>query len=1838
MKNTDNIAVVGLDLRYPGANNKEEFWNLILGRRKQFRNIPKNRLNLELYGGDESELDATYVKKAALLNNYEFDRIKYKVSKSTFEQTDMAQWMALDVAYGALKDAGFENGNGLDKNRVGVIIGNSLNGEFTRANVMRLRWPYVNKVFVNTMETLGYKEHEIQEILDELEVNYKRPFPVPNADTLAGGLSNTIAGRICNYFDFKGGGFTVDGACSSSLLAITQGCESILTDRLQVALVGGVDLSIDPFELVGFARNGALAKEDMQVYGENSQGFWPGEGCGVIVLMKESEALAKKIPIYSIIKGWGISSDGKGGVTRPKPETQQLALKRAYEMAGYSASTVGYFEGHGTGTKIGDEVELTALVNQLKNDQLVKSSVGSVKNLIGHTKAAAGIAGLIKASLILKKGIVPGTPSIKGEHKIIRENKGVLELPKKAFLWSKNDSFKAGVSSFGFGGINVHVTMEQSNIDKLKKSRFTKKEEALIQSNPENEFILICEKDISDFISKIKVLKNLANKISFDELKDLSKSLYQKLNSKLSVKCCLLVKSPDDLLLKLNRIEQVIDDNKTEYFNSRLGIFYTTENAPDRKIVFLFPGQGSKMYSHINEKWNFFTSLIHPKNTILDITNGQENKWTSDLIQSSIVARTLESIEILESLGIKADYAIGHSLGEICALAWSGAYTHKNAINIAKCRGTAIENEGIKGGGLAVINCTEKQLNSLIKTTDIKITGYNSNNNYTIGGKIEDLEKMKSQAHAMGIVCVILDVTHAFHTNDMERASEVFYNKIKNKEFNGIHKCIISTVTGKELDSKTDLPKYLRQQILKPVNFEAAIKFLSNQNIAFVEVGPGNSLQTLLKMHRASPSISVDYGADKPNGLFQAMALSFVLGQEVNFEDYFYTKSTKDFNIDNWELKTLSNPCDADGASKILKTKNSIDVPFIKENTASHIESKHLESKEFYIRDLIADKLEIPIEVVSLTNKFMSDLHLNSLVIAEIISTIIKKYGRSQKTFSKLSIMATADCSLLELVNELEKDIEEKTTYVGSKVDFEQVHNWTHIFSKKLIPAKLANLSVEFEEGRIVYDGNSQMYTEFERYVTKKFKKLPSSAIYFYNTLKTDKVLSEFLEFLKKVQDLDVENVILVGATKINYDYSLKPVFKSFALEYPDLNCLSLEFATGVPEISEYIIKEIHLLKGFQEVYYDEFLSRHWYRFSPYFPSKHIVTNFINENDVILISGGGKGITFECASLLGAKYGCKLVLLGTSQIVPSTELSDNLESLHKKSIPFVYVPVDITDATKVAVAIKNLPEDFKKISGIVHGAGINKPKRFDTLTLKDFRNTSKVKIDGLNNILSAISVNSLKLLTGFGSIIGESGMQGNADYANANAELKQLISAFSKQNPNCKCLTFQWSVWDGTGMGKNLKSIDSLKQIGVWPIPIENGLSVFDELINDNKILNDSFVITGRYGEIPTIKFSESNKVIRRFVDYSGYYFPNIEIISDIKISLDNDPYLKHHVFGNQYVFPTVMILEGATQLVECLSSNSKCITFNDLIINRSIFVPLKKENIIRFVVTRIRKDYFKVIVRSEDSDFEVNCFEFSINTAEFPVDKSLISNPMVNSKLSIDVQKEFYDDLLFHTGPFRTIKAFNYLNSKVSKAEVGFQNNPFQWFGPFLPQHLNLGNPGVNDATIHCHQSTRPAEQLLPTSAGIIKFDFRHHTEIKSIETEEVGFTDESTIINVFAKNENGTVIQEWRDLTLTKVNGYDRTLQWTPPFLKAFLEFELRKRGLGDIDIELKRLEELFEMVKKYKEGIIELKENNLHISITNTKEALSESVCSFKISIDKTMESFVLNINHLNTVITL
>ncbi|HKT00048.1 MAG TPA: polyketide synthase, partial [Rugosimonospora sp.] len=448
----DRVVIVGMACRYPEADDPGQLWQNVMSRRRSFRRIPAQRLPLAEYGGTDP--DRTYVTHAGLIEGWQFDRERFRIPGGTFRAVDATHWLALEVSAAALAAAGWPDGEGLDRARTGVVLGNSLTGEFSRAALLRTRWPYVRRVVAEVLAESGLAPDERARLVAAVERRYKAPFPEPSDETLAGALANTIAGRVCNHFDFHGTGYTVDGACASSLLAVATAAGAVADGQLDVALAGGVDLSLDPFELVGFARLGALARDEMRIFDRRPTGFLPGEGCGVVVLCRESYARRAGLTPYAYLLGWGTASDGSGGLTRPELAGQRLALRRAYDRAGVAPEQVGLVEAHGTGTEVGDLAELGALL-ALRGPAAGLAALGSVKANIGHTKAAAGVAGLIKATLAVHHEVLPPTTGCAEPHPLLAGAGGTLRVLDEARPWEGTQRY-AGVSAFGFGGINAH--------------------------------------------------------------------------------------------------------------------------------------------------------------------------------------------------------------------------------------------------------------------------------------------------------------------------------------------------------------------------------------------------------------------------------------------------------------------------------------------------------------------------------------------------------------------------------------------------------------------------------------------------------------------------------------------------------------------------------------------------------------------------------------------------------------------------------------------------------------------------------------------------------------------------------------------------------------------------------------------------------------------------------------------------------------------------------------------------------------------------------------------------------------------------------------------------------------------------------------------------------------------------------------------------------------------------------------------------------------------------------------------------------------------------------------
>ncbi len=549
------VAVVGLGCYYPGAKSPGELWQNILARRQQFRPMPDVRLPLaDYHDADRRTPDKTYGHRAAVIDGYAFDWATRRIPKSTTEATDIAHWLALDTALQMLDDAGYDPAR-LPRHTTQVIVGNTLTGEFTRSNTLRLRWPYVLKSLRASAAAAGLSGEALQALEQSMELSFKSPFAPVNEDTLAGGLANTIAGRICNYLNVNGGGYTVDGACCSSLIAVYTGAMSLVAGHSDFVIAGGVDISLDPFELIGFAKTGALTATEMRVYDARGDGFIPGEGCGFVGLKRLADAQRDGDKIYAVMDGWGMSSDGRGGITAPSVDGQHLAIARAYQQAGVKPELLDFIEGHGTGTTLGDKTELLAIAKTLGLEAKPQQcGVTSFKSIVGHTKAAAGIGAFIKGVMAVNQRVLPPTAGCEQAHPVFAGDGRAMYPLIRGEKRSPQATLRGGVSAMGFGGINVHVTLTSPDAAPMASLQGAYDERASMASWQATEVFPFAAETPVQLRELITQARRDAEGINVAELADLAAELAARINTSNRHRAAIVADTPDQLREKLDAL------------------------------------------------------------------------------------------------------------------------------------------------------------------------------------------------------------------------------------------------------------------------------------------------------------------------------------------------------------------------------------------------------------------------------------------------------------------------------------------------------------------------------------------------------------------------------------------------------------------------------------------------------------------------------------------------------------------------------------------------------------------------------------------------------------------------------------------------------------------------------------------------------------------------------------------------------------------------------------------------------------------------------------------------------------------------------------------------------------------------------------------------------------------------------------------------------------------------------------------------------------------------------------------------------------------------------------
>ncbi|MEL6349138.1 MAG: polyketide synthase [Myxococcota bacterium] len=466
----DAVAIVGMGVRLPDAESVEAYWSNLVNGHSSIREVPRDRWEPELYWSEDRKApDKTYTKIGGFIEGFTFHPRRFRIPPMMAKMLDPVQQLALESVGDALEDAGYGSDVDFDRTRVAVILGNSMGGEITDEYAVRTHYPMVQQALARVPAIAALPRATRDQLFKDFEEGVKAELPPINEDSMPGELPNVIAGRIANAFNLTGPNFTCDAACAGSMAAVQASVKGLLDHEFDMAVTGGSDRSMAVPTYVKFAKIGALSPDHSAPFDASANGFVMGEGCGVLVLKRLSDAVADGDRIYAVIRGVGGSSDGKGkGIMAPNPRGQRLALARAYASAGISPHEVDLIECHGTSTFVGDGVELktiSAFIGAGQRDATDPIRVGSVKSNIGHLKSAAGAASLIKTALSLYHKTLPPTLNYKTPREDVDLSTVPLKVQTTTEPWQTTRRRRAGVSAFGFGGINYHVVLEEHKVD-----------------------------------------------------------------------------------------------------------------------------------------------------------------------------------------------------------------------------------------------------------------------------------------------------------------------------------------------------------------------------------------------------------------------------------------------------------------------------------------------------------------------------------------------------------------------------------------------------------------------------------------------------------------------------------------------------------------------------------------------------------------------------------------------------------------------------------------------------------------------------------------------------------------------------------------------------------------------------------------------------------------------------------------------------------------------------------------------------------------------------------------------------------------------------------------------------------------------------------------------------------------------------------------------------------------------------------------------------------------------------------------------------------------------------
>lgn len=945
-----NVAIIGAACLLPGAQDLETFWRNLLDKVETTREIPMERWDWRLlYDPDKSAPDKIYARWGGFIEPVPFDPLHYGIPPKALASISVAQLLALEVTRRALQDAGYGDAilDAETRRRTAVYFGAGNTADIEQLYMVRSALPFVIPLDPN--ETMG------AEVLKRLPAWTEESYP--------GILANVIAGRVANRFDLGGPNLTVDAACASSLAALDLAVRELAAGRSDLVITGGIEFEQTPQAYLAFSKTQALsATGKARVFDQAGDGIVISEGAVVLVLKRLADAQRDGDRVYAVIQAVAGSSDGKGfGLTAPKPAGQRAALDRAHRLAGSDPATLQLYEAHATGTAVGDRSELEMIAGALKaaGAQPGACAIGSVKSLLGHTRAAAGVLGVLKAALALHHRVLPPHAGVEQPLAALADDNSCVYLLEQARPWllapgqvgaerRGEGPQRAGVSAFGFGGTNFHAVLEGYHGNVVGSEDWGAAQwpcELIVLTGASTAGL---HEQITRLVRRLSPVSTEPSHAATLRLRDVAYTCARLADPTHAARLTMVVRSIEDLREKLNGCQAHFEQG-----GALPGGVFTTPGDMETgqgEVAFLFPGQGSQypgmgceLGLYVPEVRKALTQaraaccdeypgldrLVWPDAAYNDAERHAQVRRlaATEVAQPAIAAISLGMLDFAARIGLAADRVAGHSFGEFLALHAAGVIDREALLRLAVRRGRIMADltkvaDGQRekeAGAMAVALLSRDALRPYLAAfPDVTIANINAPAQCALSGPVEAVNHITHVLQADGHTVHALPVAAAFHSPFMERARVPFAEFLEREIVPGVPLLPVhANLDGAPYPQTADkIRERWVGHLEQCVDFVAQIEQMYAAGVrTFVELGPGQVLTGLVRrilQDRPHRALAADgAGRASHTGLanwLRMLAELVAIGLPLQVEALFEGRAVQRIEVAEWTAEPAAAP------------------------------------------------------------------------------------------------------------------------------------------------------------------------------------------------------------------------------------------------------------------------------------------------------------------------------------------------------------------------------------------------------------------------------------------------------------------------------------------------------------------------------------------------------------------------------------------------------------------------------------------------------------------------------------------------------------------------------------------------------------------------------------------------------------------------------------------------------------------------------------------------------------------------------------------------------------------